>query len=214
MTVKTKNDIPKERILKAAKELFARKGFANTGVRELSEAASVNVSAINYFFGSKKGLLINIIEEFFSGYIDIMESELLRDVCLEQKLDRFIRRSIDYISAKRHSMIITMVEFLQNEPDITKHKSRLVLKAMDAIENGICIPIKKTRGVNISSVTIGPLFFGIMSSRFLFEPIVKQLSPPGFTANFFTEYPTIISTILLSGIEGLILKNPMNSWEK
>lgn len=45
-----------QRLLMAALRLFAEKGFANTSIRDLALAAKVNISAISYYFGDKKGL--------------------------------------------------------------------------------------------------------------------------------------------------------------
>ena len=59
----------KERILVSAVKMFARKGYASTGMRELAEDAGVNLAMINYFFGTKKELLKVILETFFRGYI-------------------------------------------------------------------------------------------------------------------------------------------------
>lgn len=43
-------------ILNTAERLFAEKGFYNTSTRELTSEAEVNLSAINYHFGSKEKL--------------------------------------------------------------------------------------------------------------------------------------------------------------
>ncbi|MHC4823722.1 MAG: TetR/AcrR family transcriptional regulator [Planctomycetota bacterium] len=51
----------KERILQAAKELFAEKGFPGTSMREITSRAEVNLAAINYHFGSKEGLLLALV---------------------------------------------------------------------------------------------------------------------------------------------------------
>lgn len=45
-----------ERLLSAALQLFAEKGFANTSVRDLAQKAQVNISAISYYFKDKVGL--------------------------------------------------------------------------------------------------------------------------------------------------------------
>ena len=47
---------PQQRLLMAALRLFAEKGFANTSIRDLAQSAKVNISAISYYFGDKKGL--------------------------------------------------------------------------------------------------------------------------------------------------------------
>lgn len=49
------------RILAAAEELFAAKGWEHTSMRELTAAAGVNVAAVNYHFRSKDKL----VEELF-----------------------------------------------------------------------------------------------------------------------------------------------------
>jgi AcrR family transcriptional regulator len=51
----------KERILDAAEQLFGERGFAGTSLRAVTEAAAVNVAAVNYHFGSKAGLLRAVV---------------------------------------------------------------------------------------------------------------------------------------------------------
>src|SRR5215212_6074389 len=47
---------PKLRILEAAEALFVEHGFEATSLRQLTAAASVNLAAVNYHFGSKEEL--------------------------------------------------------------------------------------------------------------------------------------------------------------
>ena len=50
------DDSTRDRIILAAGPIFARKGFKNTTVREICDAANVNVASINYYFSDKHGL--------------------------------------------------------------------------------------------------------------------------------------------------------------
>ena len=52
-------------MLAAAEELFAEKGFRGAGVREITSAAGVHLSAVNYHFGSKEGLYLSVFRERF-----------------------------------------------------------------------------------------------------------------------------------------------------
>jgi AcrR family transcriptional regulator len=45
----------------AAEQLFARRGFHGTSVRDITGAAGVDLSLVNYHFGSKKELLAAVI---------------------------------------------------------------------------------------------------------------------------------------------------------
>lgn len=55
------NDVATEgartRILSAAARLFAERGMAGVGLREITAAAGTNLAAVNYHFGSKEKLL-------------------------------------------------------------------------------------------------------------------------------------------------------------
>ena len=52
----------RKRILEATERIFAEKGYAAMTLREVTEAAGVNLAAVNYHFGSKEGLLTGMIE--------------------------------------------------------------------------------------------------------------------------------------------------------
>ncbi len=51
----------KSRILFAAGPIFARKGFKQATVREICDAAKVNLASINYYFGDKQQLYIDTV---------------------------------------------------------------------------------------------------------------------------------------------------------
>ena len=46
----------RRRLLDAAAEVFAEKGFASTTVREICQRAEANIAAVNYHFGDKQKL--------------------------------------------------------------------------------------------------------------------------------------------------------------
>jgi AcrR family transcriptional regulator len=56
----------RQRILGAAEELFAERGFAGASLRQVTAAAKVNLAAVNHHFGSKD----NLIEEVFRRRLD------------------------------------------------------------------------------------------------------------------------------------------------
>ncbi len=198
-----KQQSSKERILDTAVQIFARKGYASSGMRELADAAEVNLAMINYFFGSKKELLKVILETFFKGYLEIIEEELTGQGSFDEKISRFIHRAIQYISDNRDYMIVTLAELPHDDPEITEYKAQWARKAMFVVRDEICLPVKKSQGVDLSPAAIGPLLIGMMSSRFLFAPIMEKVNPEGYGEDFFRKYPHIITTIFLEGIKGL-----------
>lgn len=64
MTLAEEQDI-KNRILLAAKKLFALQGFERTTIRQICEEASANVALVSYHFGGKENLFGALFENFF-----------------------------------------------------------------------------------------------------------------------------------------------------
>lgn len=62
-----------DRILDAAEELFAERGFSETSLRMITSKASVNLAAVNYHFGSKNALIQAVFARFLTPYSDTLE---------------------------------------------------------------------------------------------------------------------------------------------
>jgi AcrR family transcriptional regulator len=52
----------RERVLRAAAQLFADRGFKKVTVRDICRGARANVAAVNYHFGGKGGLYREVLQ--------------------------------------------------------------------------------------------------------------------------------------------------------
>jgi TetR/AcrR family transcriptional regulator, upper aerobic nicotinate degradation pathway regulator len=68
----------RESILRAATKVFAKHGFAGGRVEQISKAAKSYDRMIYYYFGSKEGLFIAVLEEMYRRFNDA-ESRLVLD---------------------------------------------------------------------------------------------------------------------------------------
>jgi AcrR family transcriptional regulator len=57
--------LARRRLLEAALQLFADKGYQKTSTREIADAAGVNLGSISYYFGDKPGLYRAVFCESF-----------------------------------------------------------------------------------------------------------------------------------------------------
>jgi AcrR family transcriptional regulator len=64
----------RDRLLQAAVDLFAEKGYAATSVREIVAAAGVTKPVLYYYFQSKEGLYLEIMNRASSGLQANLES--------------------------------------------------------------------------------------------------------------------------------------------
>jgi AcrR family transcriptional regulator len=61
---------PKDRLLDAAEILFCEKGYEATSVRDLTTKANCNVAAVNYYFGGKDKLYIEMFRRQMQFIVD------------------------------------------------------------------------------------------------------------------------------------------------
>ena len=67
----------REKVIDAAIELFNVQGYSGTSVRDIAKESGCNVALISYYFGSKQGLLEELITDFLEGYIAVIEKQLI-----------------------------------------------------------------------------------------------------------------------------------------
>lgn len=71
--VKTPDGAVRQRLLQAASELFAQKGYAATTVREIVAAAGVTKPVVYYYFGSKEGLYLELMGSVAQSFLGILQ---------------------------------------------------------------------------------------------------------------------------------------------
>ena len=86
----------KEKVLKAASRVFSENGYKETTVRMISEKAGVNVASVNYYFGDKEQLYLEVIrywaEDAFRNFPDDFLAESGRSP--EEKIELFVYHTL------------------------------------------------------------------------------------------------------------------------
>src|SRR5512135_2137577 len=62
----------RQRLLEGATELFTRKGYASTTVREIVAAAGVSKPVLYYYFRNKEGIYLELMREAFGRVDDLL----------------------------------------------------------------------------------------------------------------------------------------------
>ena len=96
-------------IMEAAERLFADHGFAGTSVRDIAEAAGVNLAMISYYFGSKEKLMEAMFKYRGQHLKKQYESILLNNnMSSMQKVEKLIDEYIDRLFQKQcfHKVMI------------------------------------------------------------------------------------------------------------
>ena len=62
----------RERLLAASLELFTKKGYAATSVREIVAAAGVTKPVLYYYFGSKEGIYLELMHATYATFQEVV----------------------------------------------------------------------------------------------------------------------------------------------
>ena len=104
----------RDRILKAAEQVFAEKGYTGARVAEIAKRSGMDKRLIFYYFDNKQGLYSHILEDFFQRAEPVFDEFLRRRKEMAQKLDlaRFLENTTEFIQANRNPVRILFREFL------------------------------------------------------------------------------------------------------
>ena len=82
-------------ILNASAELFVKNGYDGTSVRQIAKEAGVNIAMISYYFKSKEGVLVDLINET-SNKMD--ETRRIKDLNIEprERITLLFRTYVDH----------------------------------------------------------------------------------------------------------------------
>ena len=84
----------KEKILSCAEELFYLKGYDGTGVQEIAGQAGITKPTLYYYFGSKRGLLDQLLETKFN--------KLLRETGTQIQKYHFCQQRNHYLLCRKN----------------------------------------------------------------------------------------------------------------
>ena len=83
------------RLLAAATELFANRGYAATTVREIVERAGVTKPALYYYFRSKEGIYLALMREPFERFVALVDGTAAEERTARERIVRLCLRAYD-----------------------------------------------------------------------------------------------------------------------
>lgn len=117
MNHKNGEDLTKERILDTAEILFAQKGYQAVSVRQITSAAECNLAAVNYHFGNKENLYLEVfrsrwvprakrLQESFRKYLASQDS-LSESAVVRALAKAFVDGPLSDDERLRHTQLMT-----------------------------------------------------------------------------------------------------------
>jgi len=135
------------RLLDVAEELFCENGFNDTSVRKIAAKTGCNLAAVNYYFGGKEKLYIEvwrrhllIMRERIMTSIERVMSESAKETYLDDLLKSFATAFLEPIKDKSKAYrLIKLMDHEMVEPHLPKNMflEEMIIPTFNAMQNAL-----------------------------------------------------------------------------
>jgi AcrR family transcriptional regulator len=197
----------RERLLRAAGEIFAEEGFRAATVREISRRANVNVAAVNYHFRDKEGLYSSVLRYTLDSAIKKypLELGLSEGATPENALRAFVRlllsRVLDDGRPSWHGKLMAR-EFI--EP--TTAFDQMIEEAIKPLYQSLSAILKTLMGNGVDEERVRMCLMSIVGQciyYFHVRPVIEKIYQREFGPGDLEQLSDHITRFSLGGIEAL-----------
>ena len=100
----------RERILRAAVDVFAEFGYFNAKVSQIAKSAGVADGTIYLYFDGKEDVLVTIFREYTRNYLHSLEKQLANINRPEDRLRIAVRHHLETLGRDRSLAVVSQVE--------------------------------------------------------------------------------------------------------
>ena len=166
----------RDKIINAARNLFVKKGFKGTTVRDIAAESDTNVAMVNYYFRSKYNLFEHIFNENVEILMNRVFSVLDSDLPFFEMIEKWI--SIYYDTLYEYPEFpLFIINELSQRPEVLKERIkmkkpyRVFIKLAERIQ-------KEVDAGTIRPIPVFDFALNAISSAmfpFIFQPIANTL---------------------------------------
>jgi TetR/AcrR family transcriptional regulator, fatty acid metabolism regulator protein len=124
----------RERILAAATEVFARRGFHGARVADIAEQAGIAYGLVYHHFRNKDEILAAIFSERWSIYVRYIDDMAGSQQSFREQVAHLVHFWVETWQQEPHLMTVMINEISRSYEFIDSHDVGAVLVAFDAVE--------------------------------------------------------------------------------
>ncbi len=163
----------REKILKAADDLFGSAGFDATTTREIAERSGVNKALIHYHFKSKDALLGTLLDHYFEELSGTLTRALAGKGELRKRMLDMSDAYVDFLEQNRNFQRI-----VQREASGGKHMDRVrnhMVPLFEMCTKPILQEYRVTRSGELEASQLVISFYGMIISYFTYSGVLELL---------------------------------------
>ena len=151
------------KIIHAAAKVFAKKGFFNARISDIAKEAKVADGTIYLYFSNKFNILLSVFEQEIGKQIEEVNTLLLEEKDVQEKLNIFIRHHLEAMRKNRALAEVIYVELRQTNKLIREYRSNKFSEYLDVVAN--IITLGQEQGIyrqNIDIPLVKSAIFGAL----------------------------------------------------
>jgi AcrR family transcriptional regulator len=177
MKRRIKPEDTRERIIRAAGEVFGQHGFDGTTIRQITRRAGVNVAAVNYHFRDKGELYLRVLREAkcVASELSVAKFRGKPEEQLRGFIFAFVERLLDPARPPWHVQVITQ-EMMRPTPAL----DLLVREMTEPIFRQVRDLVSAVAGRRLSNSTLDLLASSIIGQCLFYvrsRPMIERLAP-------------------------------------
>lgn len=167
-------DQVRQQLLDAAHALFLSYEFKAVSVRRIADRAGVNPAMVNYYFGSKQGLYLAMVEQMIESVKPALDALQGRQ---PPSLESFISAFTQFLAANPWWPNFVIREVLYGRPDF---RNRILARMNQTLIRGALEVMQSAISRNHFRADLDPQLaamslMGMMFYPFLARPVVEQV---------------------------------------
>lgn len=189
-------------LLEAAQAILAARPAGRLTVREVAARAGCDVALVNYYFGSKDGLLAAALDDALAEVRQVMESTTRHEGPLADRMRALVRDPILALGERRHlpRMVIGQI-LLERGPTADRYIGALGLSYVKAVENIVEEGVRSGAFRKVDARALVYSFAAIPAFFFLMAPVIERvLGEEAVSQEAVESFADAVADLVLHGI--------------
>ena len=163
-------------LIQAAQAILAARPAGKLTVREVASRAGCDVALVNYYFGSKDGLLSAALEDALAELREVLDTYAGGEGTFEEKVRRMVREPILAMGERRHlpRMIIGQI-LLERGPQTDRWIAALGMSQLQAVGEIVESGIRSGAFRQVDARALVYSFSAIPAFFFLMAPVIERI---------------------------------------
>ena len=163
-------------LIEAAQAILAARPAGKLTVREVASRAGCDVALVNYYFGSKEGLLTAALEDALTELREVLETYTSGEGTFEEQVRRMVREPILAMGERRHlpRMIIGQI-LLERGPQADRWIAALGMSQLQAVSEIVENGVRSGAFRQVDARALVYSFSAIPAFFFLMAPVIERI---------------------------------------